>query len=270
LFMKLAFSTLGCPGWTWDEIFATATDLGFDGIEVRGIGPDLFAPASPVFSGDIAHTVARLKAAGLEIPLLATDIALAEDPEEKIFGKTKAYIDLAQRLSVKYLRIMSTSKPQPEGDVDLKRLAALYGRICDMAAEKGVSPLIETNGPFADTALLRKFIDGVARPNSGVLWDIHHPFRFCGESPAQSLANLDGLIQYVHVKDSVLQGGRVVYRMMGYGDVPVLDALRALHTGGYTGFASLEWVKRWNPDLEEPGVVFAHFQNYMAYLLRQL
>ena len=22
--MKIAFSTLGCPGWSWDEIFATA------------------------------------------------------------------------------------------------------------------------------------------------------------------------------------------------------------------------------------------------------
>ena len=35
--MKLSLSTLGCPGWSWNEIFATAKDLGMNGIEVRGV-----------------------------------------------------------------------------------------------------------------------------------------------------------------------------------------------------------------------------------------
>ena len=42
--MKIAFSTLGCPGWSWDEIFATAKDMGLDGIEIRGVGNEMFAP----------------------------------------------------------------------------------------------------------------------------------------------------------------------------------------------------------------------------------
>ena len=36
-----------------------------------------------------------------------------------------------------------------------------------------------------------------------------------------------------------------------------------LKDGGYDGFYSLEWVKRWDTTLEEPGIVFAHFANYM-------
>ena len=36
--MKLSFSTLGCPEWSWNEILATAKDMGFDGIEIRGVG----------------------------------------------------------------------------------------------------------------------------------------------------------------------------------------------------------------------------------------
>ena len=42
--MKLAFSTLGCPNWQWREIFATAKDLGVDGIEIRGIENEMYAP----------------------------------------------------------------------------------------------------------------------------------------------------------------------------------------------------------------------------------
>ena len=34
--MKIAFSTLGTPDFTWDEIWSMAKDLGFGGIEMRG------------------------------------------------------------------------------------------------------------------------------------------------------------------------------------------------------------------------------------------
>jgi fatty-acyl-CoA synthase len=48
------------------------------------------------------------------------------------------------------------------------------------------------------------------------------------------------------------------------------DALKELKAYGYDGFVSLEWVKRWNPDLSEPGIVFPHFMNYMEFLFKQL
>lgn len=268
--MKLAFSTLGCPGWSWDEIFATAKDLGYDGIEIRGIGQHIFAPSASVFlERNIEKAAARLKSAGLEVPMLATGITFLEQTEQQITDEMEAYLKLARALGTHYVRVMATSGLRPQKG-DLVRAAAEYARLCDMALESDVTPLIETNGLFASTGGLREFILRAGRPNSGVLWDIHHPFRFAGEQPAQTVRNLGGLIRYVHVKDSVLRDGEAVYRMMGYGDVPVLDALRALAGSGYDGYVSLEWLKRWCPDLEEPGVVFAHFINYMEYLFRQL
>ena len=44
------------------------------------------------------------------------------------------------------------------------------------------------------------------------------------------------------------------------------DNFRKLDRAGFDGFFSLEWVKRWNPDLQEPGIVFAHYKNYMDSL----
>ena len=60
--MKTAFSTLGCPGWSWDEIFATAKDLGLDGIEVRGV---FFDPVNSLVSGSMTEDdwIASVKSA---------------------------------------------------------------------------------------------------------------------------------------------------------------------------------------------------------------
>ena len=51
--------------------------------------------------------------------------------------------------------------------------------------------------------------------------------------------------------------------MMGYGDIPLDEAIGSLLAKGYDGYFTLEWVKRWNKDLEEPGIVFAQYINYM-------
>ena len=47
--MKFSFSTVGCPNWLWSEITAAALDLGYDGIELRGLGADLFVPEIKIF-----------------------------------------------------------------------------------------------------------------------------------------------------------------------------------------------------------------------------
>ena len=50
--MKLAFSTLGCPDFDWADIYSTAKDFGFHGIEVRGLGKDIFSSKGQPFSDE--------------------------------------------------------------------------------------------------------------------------------------------------------------------------------------------------------------------------
>jgi len=270
--MKLAFSTLGCPGWTWEEIYATAKDLGLDGIEIRGLEKEIFAPnAKPFRPENIDNTVATLDKLGLDIPMLTTGAYLfdEENPQHAI-DEARAYVDLAVKLKTPFIRVLGDRDCAPSPKVNLDHVAELYKDICDYAASRNVTPLIETNGVLADTKLMADFIKKVNRTNSGVLWDIHHPYRYFGETPETTVINLDGHIKYLHIKDSVMKDGKVLYRMLGYGDVPVLDCLKELNKTGFEGYVSLEWVKRWCPDLEEPGVVFSHYVTYMNYLIRQL
>ena len=36
--MRISFSTLGCPDFSWVDIYTMAKDFKFDGIEIRGRG----------------------------------------------------------------------------------------------------------------------------------------------------------------------------------------------------------------------------------------
>ncbi|MEG1874039.1 MAG: sugar phosphate isomerase/epimerase [Angelakisella sp.] len=269
--MKLAFSTLGCPDWTWDEIFATAKDIGIDGIEVRGIGKELYAPDMGLFAPQrAAATMERLRQANMAISAFTSGASLGlPDSREQAVPEVRGYLALAARTGVPYVRVLVSPTVEP-GDCDLTQAKELYQQLSAEAAALGVCLLIETNGPLCDSAAMARFLEGCDPQGSGVLWDVHHPYRFCGEAPELTYRRLGDRIRYLHVKDSVMKDGKVAYRMMGHGDVPVFDALKLLHDGGYDGFVTLEWVKRWNKELQEPGLVFYHFGTYMEYLLKQL
>jgi flagellar operon protein len=95
----------------------------------------------------------------------------------------------------------------------------------EKADNKGVKVLIETNGVLANSENMLRLMKTVDNPNAGVLWDIHHPYRFMNEAVSDTYNALKDYIEFVHIKDSKLQDGKVYYKMMGYGDVPVTEAL---------------------------------------------
>lgn len=268
--IRLAFSTLGCPDWTWDEICAAALDMGLDGIEVRGVGRELYAPAVREFRPEHREeTMLRLRQAGLSVSLLASAACLGTGRPEAGETEARRYIDLAAQLGVPYIRVMGSEHAAPDVELDLDAVAYRYSALCEYGRARGVTPLLETNGLLADSRAMRRVLDQVASDNRGVLWDVHHPYRFFGETPLETIMRLGDAIRYLHVKDSVMEKGRVSYQMMGAGDVPVAEAVRRMQERGYDGFIAFEWLKRWCPDLEEPGIVFYQYAEYVKRLLHR-
>lgn len=260
--MKLCFSTIGCPDWRFADIVSAATDLGYSAIEIRGVEGEIYAPAIKELTDDFHRTKELLDRTGIKIATLTSGAALADHSVKgKSVDEAKAYIDLAAKVGAEFVRVMSTDKPYFDGgDIDLCRKQ--FAEVVAYAKGSGVTPLMETNGLFVDTALLARFLDEVGG-ESGALWDVHHPYRYNDESVQTTVANLGGRIRYVHLKDSVVEKGKVAYRMMGYGDVPVKEAIETLRYNDYPGYYTLEWVKRWNKELEDAGIVFAHYAYYM-------
>ncbi len=264
--MKIAFSTLGCPDFSWSDIYSMAKDLSFDGIEIRGLGTEIFAVnAQPFTESQLEITKQKLSNLRLEIPCLSSGCCLkfAEKAEEN-YHEIVQYIMLASKLGTPYIRILADLEPQPTGEVNDEVVLAALQRLIPVAEENGVTLLVETNGVYADTARLRALLDNVPSDAVAALWDFHHPYRFAGETPGKTVQNLGAYIKYVHVKDSVVENGTTQYRMMGEGDLPIEDMMFALRSIKYEGYVSLEWVKRWAADLNDAGVVFPHFANYMS------
>ncbi len=267
--MNLCFSTVGCPEWSFGEILAAARDLSYKSIEVRGVASEIYAPRIPQFTPEhVAATRAQMAGLGLSIPILSSDSALhVRAWHERARAEVGEYIALAKALGTPLVRVMADDpRPQPSGPVDEDAAAELLRPLCDQAAASGVTLALETHGWFCDTKRLAALIRRVDRPNLGVVWDIHHPYRFAGETPEQTMNNIGSLVRHVHVKDSQMTNGAPRYTMCGLGDVPIADFVRLLAASGYTGAYALEWVRRWDLTLEAPGIVFAQYVAYMNAL----
>ena len=131
------------------------------------------------------------------------------------------------------------------------------------AEEMNVTLLLETNGVYADTKRLKRVLDAIGSRKAAALWDMHHPYRFMGESPEETVNNLGEYIKHVHVKDSVMVDGKVCYKLMGSGDMPLKEMFDALSSIDYLGYVSLEWVYRWSKNLDSAGIVVPQFASYM-------
>lgn len=263
--MKICFSTLACPDYSWTDIYSMAKDIGFDGIEIRGLGNDIFAVQTKPFTDpQLPLTVKKLKELGLTIPCLSSGSPLRDkENHNKCIIEITQYIVLAQKLGTPYVRVLGDTDPRPIAEADDEYIAALLKVLGAIAEGFGVTLLMESNGVYADTKRLRTLLDAVDSPNVAALWDMHHPYRFMHESPEETVANLGEYIKYVHIKDSVMEDGEVKYKIMGEGDMPIYEMLDAIGSIGYEGFISLEWIKRWDNELSNAGVVVPKFASYM-------
>ncbi len=264
--MKISFSTLACPDFEWSDIYSMAKDFQFDGIEIRGLGNDIFSvKAKPFSDAQLPKTVEKLKTLGLEIPCLSSGACLKfADKQEETTAEITAYAKLANCLGTPYIRILADLEPQPADEVDDDAIAEFLKKLVPVAEEYNVTLLVETNGVYCDTKRLKKLLDKVGSRKIAALWDMHHPYRFKGELPSETVANLGEYIKYTHTKDSVNNNGKIEYKLMGEGDMPIKEMLEALKNVGYTGYVSLEWVKRWSNNLCDAGIVIPHYASFMA------
>ncbi|MBQ4631672.1 MAG: AMP-binding protein [Clostridia bacterium] len=261
--MKIAFSTLCCPNYAWNDIFTMATDLGFDGIEVRHINED--AAKSPFSADKCEETAKKLEKMKIEIPCLSTGGCLKiNETWHETKNEILTYISIASKVGANYIRILGDLHESPEGEVDDAVVCERIKELVPEAEAKGITLLVETNGVYANSERLCNLLNEVASDNVAALWDVHHPYRFFGESPETTLTNLGAYIKHVHVKDSVMNADKTVsYKIIGEGDIPLDDIMLALKSINYEGYVTLEWVKRWYPDLTDACIIFPNFVDYM-------
>jgi len=242
-----------------------AKDFNFDGIEIRGLGNDIFSVKAPPFKdSELPKTIAKLKQLKLEIPCLSSGEPVNEvETREQAKAEIIAYCELASKIGARYIRVLGDRNAAPGKEVDDAVVIETMKELVPVAEQYNVTLLLETNGAYADTKRLKKVLDEIGSHKVAALWDMHHPYRFFGESPKQTVDTLGEYIKHVHVKDSVMEDGKVIYKLMGTGDMPLKETFEALEAINFSGYVSLEWVYRWSKDLLDANIVVPHFAGYM-------
>lgn len=265
--MKLAFTTLGCPEWTLRQIVENAAQMGFDGVDLRGLLEDIDISKRSEFTTDLSQTKRMFADQGVEISCLSISARYAVvDPakKEEQFDETRRNMELAAELGTGLLRVFAGRVPEGHTVESITpTLAENLRQMGDEAEQFDVTLALETHDDWTDSATFRRLMDQVDHPRVRVVWDLHHPFRFNGEAPEVTYDNLGPYTVNTHIKDSVGGAEDYTYVFLGEGDVPIRRMLDLLVQGGYDGYATLEWEKRWHTHLPEPEEAFPQYVQKM-------
>jgi sugar phosphate isomerase/epimerase len=268
----IAFSTLGCPAWSWKQILETADRLGYAAIELRGVAGEMDLPKVPELSGTrLAGTKKDLAALGLVVSDLGASAHMHEkDPAARTaqLDEGRRFIDLAHAMGVKYVRMFGNEIPKGETKEDvLKRVVEGFQQMAAYAKPAGVTVLIESHGDFTQSADLADVLTRVDSPHFALLWDAYWSFVAAREQPADSVAKLGRWIRHTHLKDSKPAVRDARFVLVGTGEVPVEQQVKVLAGAGYKGFYCFEWEKKWHPEIEEPEAAFPQYAKVMAEYL---
>ncbi|HEY4387194.1 MAG TPA: sugar phosphate isomerase/epimerase family protein [Ktedonobacteraceae bacterium] len=258
--MKLAFSTLGCPAWSAEQVITQAVQMGYDGIELRLLDGELIDPQRD--EARVISVIQQCRAKGLEVCALDTSCRFnIPDAQERARQEAdlEHWIQLAEKVQVPLLRIFGGAVPpatQSSEEEENAWLVASLKRVAPLAEQAKVTVVLETHDAFSSARRVGRVLDAINSPAIAALWDSHHPYRV-GESAQEVVAALGSRIVHVHVKDALRKGAESSdwqLVLVGEGEVPVKEQLAALVELGYTGYVSIEWEKRWHPEIAEPEI----------------
>src|SRR6266496_1930426 len=266
--LRLSFSTLGCPDWSFDKIVNFAVENNYSGIEIRGIQRQMDLTKCKEFNSteNIAATMKLMKDKGLRFVDLGSSAEMHHsDATERRnnLDEAKRFIDLAQQLNCPYIRVFPNKLPKEDRNATIDLIVKGLIEAGDHAKGTKVMVLMETHGEVVESAVIKQIMDAANHPNVGLVWDITNMWTVTKEPPAEVYALLKNYIHHTHIKDAKLVDGNPQYKLMGKGEVPIFEAIDVLYKGGYQGYYSFEWEKLWHPEIDEPEIALADYPKAM-------
>jgi len=262
--VRIAFSTLAFP----DAPLASAVSLGrrwgYVGVELRLIDGELIDPSmSPAGRTRVKRTVTAAR-----LPVVAVDSSIrltGDDPGPDL----RRFLELASDWESPLVRVFggALAADRAERQKQLRAAARVLESCVPLARRLGVAIGVETHDDFSASSVVAELL-AIADPDwVGAVWDSHHPHRM-GEPPADVYANLGRRILLAQVKDARRRpDGDWELVLLGEGEVPVREMLGLLAGGGYRNWVSVEWEKRWHPEIEAPEVALPQYRRVLEQWL---
>lgn len=273
--MKLAFTTLGCPDWTIDTMIRTAVENGYQGIDFRGYLGEFDIYKLPEFSDSRHETKKKFQDSKLEIPCFSSSITLYTESDaewKQHLYELIHYIRLCHYFEAPYIRVFGGHTKGATRSEALQTVIKNTEAMLKLAETQGVTILLETHDDWTKCEEVNELLQHVDSPCFQVVWDVHHPYRLYGEEPEKTWETIGERIKYTHWKDSyVKKEAERGYQLclLGKGDVPLQQMYTLLKDKGYEGYFTLEWEKKWCPEIEEPEIAFQQYAEYMRACAEQ-
>ena len=241
------------------DVIKAAKEAGFDIVDFSTIA----VPEGRTLPDFAAELRAEADTVGIPIANYTIGANFVYGDLDAEVERLKDEVDVAAILGVSAMRhdITHTLGPGGSGlhtyEAALPRIATGVRAVTEYAASKGIRTMTENHGYISqDSVRIEKLLTAVNHPNFGVLIDLGN---FCcvDEDPAQAVGRLAPYAFHVHAKDFHLKsgdgfnpgegwfmtrGGNYLRgAIIGHGDVPLLQAIRALRRGGYDGALTIEF-----------------------------
>jgi len=264
--MKLAFSTLGCPKWDIDQILDAAKNLGFQGVELRGIQEGM-DPENIVclLPENRENTLDAFAKHGIELCVYGTSVHF-HDPHtvEDQYQTALEALRFCAECNIPMMRVFG-NEVQPETEQEqLLQIADYLNRLSIEAEKCNVKVLLEVHGNLTTIERLLFVTKRVYSKAFGLIWDVGHTHIHYGSQFERFYRALKPWICHIHMKDAVHKDGKMHHLCrIGEGSLPLKQIVAMLENDGYQGFYSLEWEKRWHMELEEPEEIFPAYAGWM-------
>ncbi len=254
-----------------------AHTLGYDGIELRFIeNSDRLWELPSLQGAGLKETRDRLASTGLEIPCVDTSCLFHDKEESKrrqSLEMGKRMVELAAALQAPGIRVFG-DRVQPGADLPSTAAWVAEGihQLAEFARPAGVEIWLESHGEFAPAAATMRVLRAADCKNCGVIWDPLNAYSEFAEELDEGWRLLAGAARHVHIKDARRIDGAAPDHpwepvLLGEGDFPARELVALLRENNYQRFVSLEWEKRWHPQIPDPEIALPHFIKWMRSAL---
>jgi sugar phosphate isomerase/epimerase len=268
----LAFSTLGCPAWSFEHAAEQAAAHGYAALEVRLLDGEIIPVDLPAERRHQIKQAMQRHNIGIVGLGLSTRFS-SPDPEERRANLELLvrYLALADDLGVPMVRTFGGNvTPGHTLEETVDWVAENLAAAMPSAEKYGVAIVLETHDAFCLGADVARVINQVPHDLLGAVWDVHHPFRM-GESIEETWQLIGPRVKHIHIKDARRQpDGTWQLVLLGEGEVPCRETIQLLHRRGYTGAVTAEWEKKWHPEIEEPEIALPQHAAVLRRWLAEL
>ena len=252
--MKLSYSIENWKNMSWDEYTEVAE-------ATRMAGIDLYDVAGAAFRGKSSPTNPELAASSrrslMNRDLSVSCVGLVSDlMDDAVMAEAAEAAEAANNLGAACLIVRAATEDTEAHAERIRDLMALI-------AEKPVTLLVETAGPYADTAKLRDLLNRFSDDRLAAAWNMYESCFAGGEDAETTITNLGAYVRHVLLHDYRVADGKAVPELLGDGVLPMEDLMNALRSVNYDGFISLKWDPEWIPEIADAEIILTHFANVM-------